>query len=90
MGELRFRFADEEESCDYVSRLAADMPLYPPEHVLSGGFLYEEWRPDLVRGFCCLPAMSAGMPLAGVDPGKRPIHSPPAMLLWPLCFILGM
>ena len=48
MGELRFRFADEEESCDYVSRLAADMPMYAPEHVLSGGYIYQQWRPELV------------------------------------------
>ena len=49
MGQLRFRFADEEDAADYVSRLAADMPLYAPQHVLNGACLYELWRPQLVR-----------------------------------------
>ena len=48
IADLRFRFAEEEDACEYVSRLAADMPHYAPEHVLCGPHLYEKWDPSLV------------------------------------------
>jgi secreted Zn-dependent insulinase-like peptidase len=48
IARLRFRFADEEDACDYVSRLVADMPHYAPEHALCGPHLYEHWDPVLV------------------------------------------
>lgn len=56
MGSLRFRFADEEESADYVARLAADMQQYDPQDVLCGSYIYRSWRPDLVilNGLCIL------------------------------------
>lgn len=41
-----------QDACDYVTRLAADMPLYTPEHTLNGSFLHDDWRPDLVRPSC--------------------------------------
>ena len=44
----KFRFANEEEACDYVSRLAADMQYYAPEHTLVGDSLYEGWDAQLV------------------------------------------
>lgn len=46
---LRFRFAEDENACGLVARLAADMPLYAPPHALRGAHIYEQWRPDLVR-----------------------------------------
>ena len=45
---LKFRFAEDEDACELVSRLAADMPLYAPAHALCGPYLHDEWRPDLV------------------------------------------
>ncbi|KAK9820983.1 hypothetical protein WJX81_000873 [Elliptochloris bilobata] len=45
---MKFRFAEEEDACDYVARLAADMPHYAPEHALNGSFLHDDWRPELV------------------------------------------
>ena len=49
VAEQRFRFADDEEASEYVSRLAASLPLYAPEHALNGPHVHEAWRPDLVR-----------------------------------------
>ncbi len=48
VAEQRFRFADDEEASEYVSRLAASLPLYAPEHALNGPHVHEAWRPDLV------------------------------------------
>ena len=48
VAEQRFRFAEDEEASEYVSRLAASLPLYAPEHALNGSYLHEEWRPELV------------------------------------------
>ena len=51
----KFRFAHEEEACDYVSRLAADMQYYDPEHTLTGDSTYERWDADLVRDCMMIP-----------------------------------
>ena len=50
IAQMRFRFAEEEDACEYALRLAADAPYYAPQHLLNGHYLYDEWRPDLV---CC-------------------------------------
>ena len=50
----KFKFADEEDACDYVTRLAADMQYYAPEHTLLGDFLYESWAPELVPALLLL------------------------------------
>jgi nardilysin len=48
IARLKFQWAEEEEACELVSRLACDMPLYAPAHALCGTYLYEDWRPELV------------------------------------------
>lgn len=53
VAEQRFRFADDEEASEYVSRLAASLPLYAPEHALNGPHVHEAWRPDLVSSSVC-------------------------------------
>ena len=45
---MKFRFAEEEDACEYVTHLAADMPLYEPAHVLKGSYLYGNWDPELI------------------------------------------
>lgn len=44
----KFQYANEEEACDYVTRLAADMLHYRPEHTLNADSLYEGWDEKLV------------------------------------------
>ena len=46
----KFLYANEEEACDYVTRLAADMLRYDPEHTLNADALYDGWDAELVRG----------------------------------------
>lgn len=47
----RFRFQEEQDACNYVSGLAADMHNYQPEHALVGEYLCDKWDPELVRCF---------------------------------------
>ena len=49
IAKMRFKFAEEEDACEYALRLAADAPYYAPEHLLNGHYLYDQWDPDLVR-----------------------------------------
>ena len=44
----KFQWANEEEACDYVTRLAADMLHYEPQHTLNADSLYEGWNAELV------------------------------------------
>ncbi|KAK9797401.1 hypothetical protein WJX73_004607 [Symbiochloris irregularis] len=44
----KFQYANEEEACDYVTRLAADMLHYEPEHTLNADSLFEGWDAELV------------------------------------------
>ncbi len=33
--EVKFRFAEEEDACEYVTRLAAELHLFAPAHALK-------------------------------------------------------
>ncbi|KAK9808961.1 hypothetical protein WJX72_007074 [[Myrmecia] bisecta] len=46
---MKFRFEEEQDACDYVTRLAADLHTYAPEHIVNGSFLYDKWDPELVQ-----------------------------------------
>ena len=48
IAQMRFKFAEEEDACEYALRLAADAPYYAPEHLLNGHYLYDQWDPKLV------------------------------------------
>ena len=48
IAQMRFKFAEEEDACEYALRLAADAPYYAPEHLLNGHYLYDQWNPALV------------------------------------------
>ena len=48
IAQMRFRFAEEEDACEYALRLAADAPYYAPEHLLNGHYLHDRWDPKLV------------------------------------------
>ncbi|KAL0048825.1 hypothetical protein WJX82_000128 [Trebouxia sp. C0006] len=49
IAQMRFKFAEEEDACEYALRLAADAPYYAPEHLLNGHYLYDQWDPKLVN-----------------------------------------
>lgn len=48
IGEMKFRFEEEEDAASYVTRLGTAMFYYAPEHVLIATHLYEDWDPALV------------------------------------------
>lgn len=35
IAEMKFRFAEEEDACEYVTRLASELHLFAPAHVLK-------------------------------------------------------
>jgi hypothetical protein len=47
---MKFRFHEEEDASDTVSRIAGLMHTRQPQHLLSGDYLHESWDPALVRG----------------------------------------
>jgi hypothetical protein len=51
---MKFRFHEEEDASDTVSRIAGLMHTRQPQHLLSGDFLHETWDPALVGRWACL------------------------------------
>jgi insulysin len=47
--DLQFRFQDKEEPMDHVSDLAETMHDYPIRDVIASGYIFEEYRPDLIE-----------------------------------------
>jgi hypothetical protein len=45
---LLCRFLEEEDSCDFVTRLASTMGWVEPQHLLSADYLHQQWQPDKV------------------------------------------
>eukprot|EP00208_Stichococcus_sp_RCC1054_P001535 CAMPEP_0206142388 /NCGR_PEP_ID=MMETSP1473-20131121/16665_1 /ASSEMBLY_ACC=CAM_ASM_001109 /TAXON_ID=1461547 /ORGANISM="Stichococcus sp, Strain RCC1054" /LENGTH=1083 /DNA_ID=CAMNT_0053537371 /DNA_START=256 /DNA_END=3510 /DNA_ORIENTATION=+ len=48
IAEVKFRFAEEEDACEYVTRLAAELHMFAPAHALKGQWVYGQWDPALV------------------------------------------
>ncbi|KAH9309723.1 hypothetical protein KI387_037634, partial [Taxus chinensis] len=49
IGNLEFRFAEEQAQDDYASMLAENLLRYPEEHILYGEYAFEIWDPMLVE-----------------------------------------
>lgn len=43
------RFMEEDDSCDFATRLAATMGWVEPQHLLVADYLHQHWQPDRVR-----------------------------------------
>jgi secreted Zn-dependent insulinase-like peptidase len=43
-----------QEPFNYVSRLGEQMQLYPPEHVIAGPYLLEQYDPELIESLLSL------------------------------------
>jgi len=84
---LEFRFAEEEEAFDYVTRLAASAPRYAPEHAVAGEALLTDFDPGRISGVlellmphnCRIDFQSSAFAGAGGEAAKLQ-----AMLRWPL------
>lgn len=48
IADMKFRFLEEEDSCDLVTRLASTMAWVQPEHLLVADYLHQQWQPDKV------------------------------------------
>jgi secreted Zn-dependent insulinase-like peptidase len=53
IADMKFRFHEEDDASDTVSRLAGLMHIREPHHLLVADFLHRDWRPDLVGGTAC-------------------------------------
>jgi secreted Zn-dependent insulinase-like peptidase len=51
ISDMKFRFIEEEDSCDFATRLAATMGWVEPQHLLAADYLHEHWQPDRVSGW---------------------------------------
>ncbi|XP_027334300.1 nardilysin-like [Abrus precatorius] len=49
IGNMDFRFAEEQPQDDYAAELAENMHFYPPEHVIYGDYVYKTWDEQLIK-----------------------------------------
>ena len=45
---MRWRYQEEEEACEYVTRLAAALGWVEHQHVLMADYMHEAWEPEQV------------------------------------------
>uniref|UniRef100_A0A2P2LZX2 Insulin-degrading enzyme isoform X1 n=1 Tax=Rhizophora mucronata TaxID=61149 RepID=A0A2P2LZX2_RHIMU len=60
IGNMDFRFAEEQPQDDYAAQLAENLLVYPAEHVIYADYLYEVWDEDMIKlilGFFTLENM---------------------------------
>ncbi|KAH9668346.1 nardilysin-like [Citrus sinensis] len=49
IGNMEFRFAEEQPQDDYAAELAGNLLIYPSEHVIYGDYMYEVWDEDMIK-----------------------------------------
>ncbi|KNA04271.1 hypothetical protein SOVF_201220 [Spinacia oleracea] len=49
IGNMEFRFAEEQPQDDYAAELAANLLTYPPQHVIYGEYAYEDWDAEKIK-----------------------------------------
>ncbi|XP_073021907.1 nardilysin-like [Primulina eburnea] len=49
IGNMEFRFAEEQPADDYAAELAGNLLVYPPEHVIYGDYSYEVWDEEMIK-----------------------------------------
>lgn len=49
IANMDFRFAEEQPQDDYASEIAANLLVYPPEHVVYGDYAYEVWDAQMIN-----------------------------------------
>ncbi|KAG9154982.1 hypothetical protein Leryth_012165 [Lithospermum erythrorhizon] len=49
IANMDFRFAEEQPQDDYAAELAANMLVYPAEHVVYGDYAYEVWDAQMIN-----------------------------------------
>lgn len=54
MSNVQFRFKDKEKPQSFVCSLATKLRYFPCEEVMSGDYIFEEWKPELIEHLLCL------------------------------------
>ncbi|BFG33740.1 hypothetical protein CerSpe_200140 [Prunus speciosa] len=49
IGNMEFRFAEEQPQDDYAAELAENLLLYPAENVIYGDYVYKIWDDQLIK-----------------------------------------
>ncbi|KAH6828296.1 Insulinase family protein [Perilla frutescens var. hirtella] len=49
IGNMEFRFAEEQPQDDYAAELAENLLVFPPEHVIYGDYAYEVWDEEMIK-----------------------------------------
>ncbi|KAM1995522.1 hypothetical protein ACFX15_028559 [Malus domestica] len=49
IGNMDFRFAEEQPQDDYAAELAENLLLYPAENVIYGDYVYKIWDAELIK-----------------------------------------
>ena len=73
---MKFRFAEEEDACEYVTRLAAELHLYAPAHALkvrlvNGWKAKRNARQRCTSECACTLYIAAHMDLGAVTVGHQ-------------------
>ena len=83
--ETEFRFAEEEDGAEYVSRLAASAERYAPEHAVAGEYLLTRFDPEAVMSVlaaltphnCRLDLQSSSFSTAAPEALAEPVDGEP-------------
>ncbi|KDP45687.1 hypothetical protein JCGZ_17294 [Jatropha curcas] len=49
IGNMEFRFAEEQPQDDYAAELAENLLVYPAEHVIYGDYVHKIWDEEMIR-----------------------------------------
>ncbi|KAJ9698882.1 hypothetical protein PVL29_007786 [Vitis rotundifolia] len=53
IGNMEFRFAEEQPQDDYAAELSENLFVYPKEHVIYGDYAYKEWDEEKIKNLLC-------------------------------------
>ncbi|GMP35939.1 hypothetical protein CsSME_00008206 [Camellia sinensis var. sinensis] len=49
IGNMEFRFAEEQPQDDYAAKLADNLLVYPPEHIIYGDYAFKVWDEEMIE-----------------------------------------
>ncbi|KAA8543659.1 hypothetical protein F0562_021595 [Nyssa sinensis] len=49
IGNMEFRFAEEQPQDDYAAELSENLLVYPPEHIIYGDYAYKVWDDEMIK-----------------------------------------
>ncbi|GFZ19968.1 insulinase (Peptidase family M16) family protein [Actinidia rufa] len=49
IGNMEFRFAEEQPQDDYAAELGENLLVYPPEHIIYGDYAFKVWDEEMIE-----------------------------------------